>query len=73
MTNVIKFTPPEPVDFSYIVDEEDGEIVGVQGEQVSMAFFESDAGFLFNDVHISRNELIAFVLVSGIWQDVQDN
>ena len=65
---VIKFTPPEPIGFSYIVD--DGEIKGVTGEKVQMIMLDGD-GFLFNGDYISRDELIAFVLISGVWQDVQ--
>jgi len=71
MTNVIKFTPPEPVDFEYIVP--DGNIEGVKGKNVDMVMLTGDDGFHFNGSYISRSELIAFVLISGVWQDVQDN
>jgi len=68
MNNVIKFTPPEPVDFEYIMI--DGEIKGISGKNGYMEIL--DDGFLFDGLLVTRDELIAFVLISGVWQDVQD-
>lgn len=70
--NVIKFKIPEPEDFSYMMTD-DNEIIGVSGKNVDMEFYANGPGFLFNDQYIKREELIAFILVSGLWQDVQDN
>lgn len=72
MGKVLTFQPPEPKDFDYIVDEQ-GVLEGVLGKKVRMVFFKDDPGFLFNDEYLTREELIAFVLLCGVWMDVQDN
>ena len=72
MAKIIEFKPKEPEDFHYMVHD-DGKIEGVIGKNVNMIFLEGDDGFMFNDKYISRDELIAFVLISGLWQDLQDD
>jgi len=72
MSDVIKFVPKTPEDINYLVDN-DGEIKGVSGKYFDMEFLTGGDGFLFNGSYIKREELIAFVLVSGLWQDVQDD
>lgn len=71
MGDIIKFKIPEPEDFSYIMSDEN-EIIGVAGKNVDMIYALNGEGFYFNDKYIKREELIAFVLVSGLWADVQD-
>lgn len=69
--NILPFKIPEPEDFSYMVTD-DNEIIGVSGKNVNMEFSKEDGGFYFNEDYIQREELIAFILISGLWQDVQD-
>lgn len=69
--NIIKFKIPEPEDFSYMVTD-DNEIIGVAGKNIEMRFFPDDDGFSFDGNYITREELTAFVLISGLWEDVQD-
>lgn len=69
--NILPFKIPEPEDFSYMVYN-DTEIRGVVGKNVDMEMLMDDNGFMFNGEYVSREELIALVLISGVWQDVQD-
>ena len=71
MSNVIKFKPKSPKDIYYIV-RGDGELEGISGKNVYMVSLKGDDGFLFNDEYISRDELVAFILVTGLWQDFLD-
>jgi len=70
MSNIISF--PEPKDFSYIAgDHNEPEIVGVQGARISMQFAPNLHDFLMGDSWVTREELIALVLVTGLYDDIK--
>lgn len=72
MAKIIEFKPKDTEDFRYTFNG-DGKFSGLIGKNFRMVVLEGDDGFLFNDKYISRDELIAFVLISGLWQDLQDD
>ena len=68
MSNILEF----PVkDIDYITGRK-GEptIVGVQGKNISMQFAPDLHSFMLGDSIVSREELIAFVLVTGVYDDI---
>lgn len=72
MSNIINF--PEPKDFSYITGgHNEPNIVGVQGVNISLQFAPDLYNFMVGDVLVTREELIAFVLVTGLYDDIKDS
>ena len=72
MNNILKF--PEPKDFSYITgSHSEPDIVGVQGNKISMQFAPNLHDFLMGDSLVTREELIALVLVTGLYDDIKES
>ncbi len=72
MGKLLKF--PEPKDFSYITGgHNEPDIVGVQGANISMQFAPNLHNFMIGDAMVTREELIAFVLVTGVYDDILSN
>jgi len=72
MSNIINF--PEPKDFSYITGgHNEPNMVGVQGRNISLQFAPNLNDFLIGDSIVTREELIAFVLVTGLYDDIKDS
>ena len=70
--NILDF--PEPKDFSYITGaHNEPEIVGVQGDKISMQFAPNLHDFMMGDSWVTREELIALVLVTGLYDDIKRN
>ena len=68
MGNILEFPAK---DISYITGREgEPKIVGVQGENISMQFSDDLHNFIIGDSLVSREELIAFVLVTGVFDDI---
>jgi len=68
MSNILEF----PVkDITYITGKyNEPDVVGVQGENISMQFGPDLHNFMLGDSIVSREELIAFVLVTGLYDDI---
>lgn len=71
MSKIVKFKPKPPEDIKYMIAD-DGGILGINGKNIDMEIIPDDIGFLFNRLYVKREEIIAFVLISGLWLDVQD-
>jgi len=70
MSNILNF--PEPKDFSYITGaHNEPDIVGVQGRNISLQFAPDLHNFMAGDIWVTREELIAFVLVTGLYDDIK--
>lgn len=67
--NIIKFPIPETEDISYMIKNEN-QIIGVSGKNFDMEILSDDSGFLFNGALLKKEELIALIMISGLWQDV---
>jgi len=68
MSNILNF--PEPKDFSYITGS-NGEPIGVKGGNISMQLAPNLNDFLMGDTLVTREELIALVLVTGLYDDIK--
>lgn len=68
MSNILEF----PVkDITYITGKyNEPDIVGVQGENISMQLGPDLHDFMIGDSTVTREELIAFVLVTGLYDDI---
>jgi len=70
MGNILNF--PEPKDFSYITGaHNEPDIVDVQGRNISLQLAPNLNDFLAGDTLVTREELIAFVLVTGLYDDIK--
>jgi len=70
MGNILKF--PEPQDFNYITgSHNEPEIVGVRGKNISMQLAPNLHDFIIGDSRVTREELIALVLISGVYDDIK--
>jgi len=69
MNNIIDF----PVDdFSYITGSyNEPDIVGVKCENISIKLAVDLHNVMLGDVEIKREELIAFILATGIYEDIK--
>ena len=69
MNNIIDF----PVDdFSYITGSyNEPDIVGVKCENISIQLAVDLHNVMLGDVEIKREELIAFILATGIYEDIK--
>ena len=71
MSNVIDF--PKINDFKYITgNTEKGEpdIVGVIGEHTKLEYAPNLSDFIIGDRWVNRDELIALILVTGVYNDI---
>ena len=70
MSNILNF--PEPKDFHYITGaQNEPDIVGVQGRNISLQLAPNLNDFLVGDTLVTREELIAFVLVIGLYDEIK--
>jgi len=72
MSNILNF--PEPKDFSYITGaDNEPNIVGVKGVNLSMQLAPNLNDFLLGDSMVKREELMAFVLVTGLYDNIKES
>ena len=69
-SNILNF--PEPEDFSYITgSHNEPNIVGVQGVNISMQLAPNLNDFLMGDSLVTREELMALVLATGLYDEIK--
>lgn len=70
MSNVIQFRPKPPDDIMYLQVGE--KIIGVTGKFVEMEILP-DLSFIFNGKPVSRDELFAFFLLTGLLDEIDED
>lgn len=70
MSNILNF--PESRDFHYITGNTDEpSIVGVQGRNISLQLAPNLRDFLIGDSLVTKEELVAFVLGIGLYDEIK--
>ena len=69
--NILDFKQPD--DLEYITGSyNEPDIVGVRLNGIPMQFGPDLHNFMIGDVNVKRDDLIAFIMVTGLWCDIKD-
>lgn len=71
MSNILEFKKPD--DLEYITGQyNEPDIVGVKLKDISLQFGPDLHNFLIGDIEVSRDNMIAFIMITGLWCDIKD-